>query len=50
MFVKIKMLKKIDFFLAFKLSHFDFILLINVKMPTVVGILTFLSMINFMLS
>ena len=27
-----------------------FILLINVKMPTIVGILTFLSRINFMLS
>ena len=28
----------------------SFILLINVKMPTVVGILTFMSRINFMLS
>ena len=27
-----------------------FILLINVKMPTIVGILTFMSRINFMLS
>ena len=27
-----------------------FIMLMNVKMPTVVGILTFTSMINFMLS
>ena len=27
-----------------------FILLINVKMPTIVGILTFISRINFMLS
>ena len=27
-----------------------FIMLINVKMPTMVGILTFMSMINFMLS
>ena len=27
-----------------------FIMLTNVKMPTVVGILTFISMINFMLS
>ena len=28
----------------------SFILLINVKMPTIVGILTFMSRINFMLS
>ena len=34
----------------FKLSDVVFILLINVKMPTTVGILTYLSMINFMLS
>ena len=27
-----------------------FIMLINVKMPTVVGILTFMRMINFMVS
>ena len=34
------------------LKHSDtvFILLINVKMPTIVGILKFMSMINFMLS
>ena len=37
-------------FLAFKLSDVLFIMLINIKMPTVVGILTFMSMINFMLS
>ena len=36
-------------FLAFKLSYVVFIMLINVKMPTLVGILTFMSMINFML-
>ena len=30
--------------------YFVFILLINVKMPTFVGILTFMSRINFMLS
>ena len=36
----------------FALSHSDdiFIMLINVKMPTIVGILTFLSRINFVLS
>ena len=33
-------------------SHSDvvFIMLINVKMPTIVGILTFMSRINFVLS
>ena len=35
-------------FLAF--STVVFILLMNVKMPTIVGILTFISMINFMFS
>ena len=34
-------------FHAFKLSDVVFIMLINVKMPTIVGILTFMSMINF---
>ena len=37
-------------FLAFKLSYVVFIMLITVKMTTTVGILTFMSMINFMLS
>ena len=37
-------------FLALSLSDVVFIMLINVKMPTVVGILTFMSRINFMLS
>ena len=36
--------------LVFKPSYVWFIILINVKMPTIVGILTFLSMIRFMLS
>ena len=36
-------------FLAFILSSVVFIMLINVKMPTIVGILTFMSMINGML-
>ena len=35
-------------FLALELSDVVFILPINVKMPTIVGILTFMSMINFM--
>ena len=37
-------------FLALSLSEIVFIMLLNVKMPTVVGILTFMSRINFMLS
>ena len=37
-------------FFSLKLSDDLFIMLINVKMPTVVGILTFIGMINFMLS
>ena len=37
-------------FLALSLSDFVFIMLINVKMPTIVGILTFMSRINFLLS
>ena len=41
---------KIKNFLAFKLSDVVFITLINVKMPTFVGILTFMSVIHFMLS
>ena len=43
-------IKKITFFLSFKLSDVVFIMLIIVKMPTIVGILTFMSMINLMLS
>ena len=41
---------KIQIFLALQLSNVAFILLINVKMPPIGGILTFLSRINFMLS
>ena len=37
-------------FSCFKLSDAIFILLISVKMPTIVGILTFMSRINFILS
>ena len=36
--------------LPFKLSDSVLIMQINVKMPTIVGILTFISMIHFMLS
>ena len=41
---------KNEAFLSFKPSVVVFIMLINVKMPTIVGILTFMSMINSMLS
>ena len=37
-------------FLALSLSYVAFIMLINVKMPTTVGILTFMSMISFVLN
>ena len=37
-------------YLALGLSDDVFIMLINVKMPTIVGILTFMSRINFVLS
>ena len=47
--IKTKLLKNIDF-LAFKFSDVLFIMLINVKMPTIDGIFTFMNMINFMLS
>ena len=47
--IKTKILK-IKTFLAFKLSGVVFIMLINVKMPTIVGILTLMSRINFVLS
>ena len=41
---------KILIFLDFMLSDVVFILLINVKVPTIVGILTYTNMINFILS
>ena len=44
---KIRQIKKL---LAFSLLYVVFIMLINVKMPTIVGILTFISRINFVLS
>ena len=37
-------------FFALNLSDGTFIMLINGKMPTIVGIFTFMSLINFMLS
>ena len=50
MLLKTKVLKNKDFFLDLILSDVVFILVIYVKMPTVVGILTFMSNINFMLN
>ena len=47
--IKITLLR-INDFLAFKLLDVVFIMLKHVKMPTIVGILTFMSMINPMLS
>ena len=48
--IKTKMLKNKGFLFAFKLSDVVFIMLINVKMPMIVGTLTFMSMIKCMLS
>ena len=48
--LKIKIYLKNKDFSAFKLPDVVFVLLTNVKMPTIVGILTFISRINFMLS
>ena len=45
--IKSKMVK-IYMFIALRLSNVVFILLINVKMPTTVGILTLMSRINSM--
>ena len=45
--IKYRQIKK---FLALNLLDIVFIMLINVKMPTIVGILTFMSRINFVLS
>ena len=41
---------KMKNFLALSLSDVVFIMLIKVKMPTIVGILNFMSRINFVLS
>ena len=45
--LKYRQIKK---FLALSLSDVVFIMLINVKIPTIVGILTFMSKIDFVLS
>ena len=49
MLIKTKMLKN-KIYLALSLSDHVFLLLINVEMPTIVGILTFMSRIHFVLS
>ena len=49
MLVKLKY-QQMKKFLALSLSDIVFIMLINVKMPTIVGILTFMNRINFVLS
>ena len=48
--IKAKMRKINQYFFFFKLLDVAPIMLINVKMPTIDGILTFMSMLNFMLS
>ena len=45
-----KIIKKLGFFLGSDKPRMLFFPLINVKMPTIVGILTFMSWKNFMLS
>ena len=47
--IRTKMLKILSL-PAFNLFDVVFIMLINVKMPTIVGILNFMSMINFAIS
>ena len=42
--------RKMKKFHALSLTDVVFIMLINVKMPTIIGILTFMSMIDLMLS
>ena len=48
--IKTKIPQKKEDFSCFKTLICCLILLINVKLPTIVGILTFMSRINFMLS
>ena len=47
---KTKIYQQVKKFLAFSLSDVVFIMLLNVKMSTIVGIITFMSRINFVLS
>ena len=48
--IKTTILTNKEFSCYLGLSGLVFIMLINVKMPTIVGILTFMSRINFVLS
>ena len=48
--IKTKIATNKEFFIAVSLTDVVFIMLINVKMPTIVGILTFMSKIKFVLS
>ena len=48
--IKTKIQTNEEVSLALSLSDVVLIMLINVKMPTIVGIITFMSRINFMLS
>ena len=48
--LKVKSAEKIKIVLALKLSDVVFILLINVKMSAIIGILTFMNRVNFMLT
>ena len=48
--IKTKILTNEEVFFALSLSVVVFIMLINVKMPTIVGILTVICMINFVLN
>ena len=47
---KIPTNEEVSCFKSLRSSDIVFIMLINIKMPTIVGILTFMSRINFMLS
>ena len=48
--IKTKILTNKEVIFLLSRSDVIFIMLINVKMPTIVGILTFMSRINFVLS
>ena len=48
--IRTKCCKNLVTFPALDFSFIVFIMLINVKMPTIVGILTFISMIYFVLN
>ena len=47
--MEFQLLIKTNLLSSYRTLRFVFILLMNVKMPTIVGILTFMGQINFML-